>query len=110
MQGTIGLELLDQVPDLDAILVPASAGGMASGICIAAKSLKPDIKGIYHFLKKKISNKIIFKRKYIPNERCMFSVFVLDNYYLISSLKYIFAWPICGFWYFGKNIIILVKH
>ncbi|XP_053376576.1 probable serine racemase [Mercenaria mercenaria] len=43
-QGTIGLELLDQVPDLDAILVPVSGGGMAAGICIAAKSIKQDTK------------------------------------------------------------------
>lgn len=43
-QGTIGLELLEQVPGLDAIVVPASGGGMASGICIAAKSIKPEIK------------------------------------------------------------------
>ncbi|KAL4224057.1 hypothetical protein ACF0H5_017514 [Mactra antiquata] len=42
-QGTMALELLDQVNDLDAILVPCSGGGMAAGICIAAKALKPDI-------------------------------------------------------------------
>lgn len=44
-KGTIALEFLDQVPDLDAILVPTSGGGMVSGIAIAAKSIKPDIKG-----------------------------------------------------------------
>ena len=33
-----------QVPQLDAIVVPVSGGGMLSGICIAAKALKPDIK------------------------------------------------------------------
>lgn len=43
-QGTIGLELLNQVPDLDAIIVPISGGGMASGISIAAAALKPDCK------------------------------------------------------------------
>ncbi|XP_069135801.1 serine racemase-like isoform X3 [Argopecten irradians] len=43
-QGTIGMELLKQAPDLDAILVPVSGGGMASGIAIAAKAMKPDIK------------------------------------------------------------------
>ncbi|KAJ7374018.1 hypothetical protein OS493_009347 [Desmophyllum pertusum] len=43
-QGTIGLELLEQVPNLDAIVVPVSGGGMLSGICITAKALKPDIK------------------------------------------------------------------
>lgn len=46
LQGTIGIEFLKQVPDLDAILVPTSGGGMVAGIAIAAKSIKPDIKGI----------------------------------------------------------------
>jgi len=40
-QGTIGLELLEEVPDLDIILVPISGGGMTSGIALAAKSLNP---------------------------------------------------------------------
>ncbi|XP_056006223.1 serine racemase-like [Ostrea edulis] len=43
-QGTIAVEFLKQVPDLDAILVPVSGGGMISGIAIAAKAINPDIK------------------------------------------------------------------
>ncbi|GAX82601.1 hypothetical protein CEUSTIGMA_g10027.t1 [Chlamydomonas eustigma] len=43
-QGTIALELLDQAPHLDAIVVPISGGGMTSGIAVAAKALKPSIK------------------------------------------------------------------
>jgi threonine dehydratase len=43
-QGTIALELLSQVKDLDAIIVPVGGGGMLTGCAIAAKSLKPDIK------------------------------------------------------------------
>ncbi|KAK0068917.1 amino acid racemase [Biomphalaria pfeifferi] len=43
-QGTIGLEFLEQVPQLDAILIPVSGGGMSAGIAIAAKTIKPDIK------------------------------------------------------------------
>jgi serine racemase len=39
------VEFLKQVPDLDAILVPVSGGGMTSGIAIAAKAIKPNIKG-----------------------------------------------------------------
>ncbi|GAB4819160.1 hypothetical protein N2152v2_006206 [Parachlorella kessleri] len=42
-QGTIALELLEQVPDLDAIIVPVSGGGMLSGIAVAAKALRPGI-------------------------------------------------------------------
>ncbi|XP_046578907.1 serine racemase-like isoform X2 [Haliotis rubra] len=44
-QGTIAVELLEQVPELDAIFVPISGGGMSSGIAIAAKAIKPEIKG-----------------------------------------------------------------
>ena len=43
-QGTIALELLEQVEGLDAIVVPVSGGGMISGVAVAAKSLRPDIK------------------------------------------------------------------
>jgi threonine dehydratase len=43
-QGTIALELLEQQPDLAAIVVPLSGGGLISGIAIAAKAMKPDIR------------------------------------------------------------------
>ena len=43
-QGTIGLEILDQLKDVDAIVVPVGGGGLISGVAYAAKSLKPDIK------------------------------------------------------------------
>eukprot|EP00884_Botryococcus_braunii_P014167 jgi/Botrbrau1/22751/Bobra.0132s0083.2 len=42
-QGTLALELLDQVADLDAVVVPVSGGGLISGVSVAAKALKPDI-------------------------------------------------------------------
>src|SRR5207245_5410631 len=47
-QGTIGLELLEQVPDLEAIVVPIGGGGLISGIACAVKELKPtiDITGV----------------------------------------------------------------
>ena len=43
-QGTIALELLDECPQLDAIVVPLGGGGLISGITIAAKALKPSIR------------------------------------------------------------------
>lgn len=42
-QGTIGLEMLEDVPDLDAIVVPIGGGGIISGIATAAKAIKPGI-------------------------------------------------------------------
>ncbi len=42
-QGTIGLELVDQLPDVDVVLVPVSGGGLISGIATAVKSLRPDV-------------------------------------------------------------------
>lgn len=43
-QGTIGLEMIEQYPKLDTILVPIGGGGMITGISIAAKSINPNIK------------------------------------------------------------------
>lgn len=43
-QGTIGLEILEEAPDLDILVVPIGGGGLISGIAIAAKALKPDIR------------------------------------------------------------------
>ena len=42
-QGTVGLEILDAVPDVDTIIVPVGGGGLVSGIAVAAKALRPDI-------------------------------------------------------------------
>ena len=43
-QGTIGLEILDQLPDADAVIVPIGGGGLIAGVAFAIKSLRPDIK------------------------------------------------------------------
>jgi threonine dehydratase len=42
-QGTIGLEMLEDEPDLESIVVPVGGGGVISGIAVATKYLKPDI-------------------------------------------------------------------
>jgi len=45
-QGTVALEMLEEVPDLDCLLVPVGGGGLISGMAVAAKSLQPDIEVI----------------------------------------------------------------
>ena len=45
-QGTIGLEMLAKRPDLETLLVPLSGGGLAAGVALAAKAIKPDIRTI----------------------------------------------------------------
>ncbi len=43
-QGTIGLEILDQIPDVDVVIVPIGGGGLISGVAFAIKSLRPEVK------------------------------------------------------------------
>ncbi|XP_075710275.1 serine racemase isoform X2 [Rhinoderma darwinii] len=43
-QGTIGLEVLQQVPGLEALVIPVGGGGMLAGIAVAVKAIKPDVK------------------------------------------------------------------
>lgn len=43
-QGTIGLEILDQLENVDAVVVPIGGGGLISGVAFAVKSLKPEVK------------------------------------------------------------------
>jgi threo-3-hydroxy-L-aspartate ammonia-lyase len=43
-QGTCGLELMEEVPELDCVLAPCSGGGLFAGVAIAAKALNPKIR------------------------------------------------------------------
>lgn len=45
-QGTMGLEILDQVPDVEAIVAPIGGGGLISGVACAVKETKPNVKVI----------------------------------------------------------------
>ncbi len=42
-QGTLGLELLEDVPDLAKVVVPVGGGGLAAGVAIAIKSVRPEV-------------------------------------------------------------------
>jgi threonine dehydratase len=43
-QGTLGLELLEDVPDLDALVVPVGGGGLIAGVATAVRHLRPDVR------------------------------------------------------------------
>ena len=43
-QGTIGLEILEQLPDVDAVIVPIGGGGLIAGVAFAIKQVKPECK------------------------------------------------------------------
>ena len=68
-QGTIALELHEQVLGLDAVVVPVSGGGMSSGIALATKEVNPSCKvilttpevleGIFRYLKYSSSQDVL---------------------------------------------------
>jgi threonine dehydratase len=43
-QATAAKELLEEIPDIDAVFAPVSGGGLLSGTCLAAKAMRPDIR------------------------------------------------------------------
>ncbi|MDP9098004.1 MAG: threonine ammonia-lyase [Verrucomicrobiota bacterium] len=43
-QGTMGLEIVEQVPNLDAIVIPVGGGGLLAGVALAVKCVRPDVK------------------------------------------------------------------
>lgn len=43
-QGTTGLEILEQAPDVETVLVPTGGGGLLAGVAIAVKALRPDVR------------------------------------------------------------------
>lgn len=50
-QGTMALEIIEAVPDVDAIIVPTGGGGLLAGIAVAAKAMNPNILIIVKFRK-----------------------------------------------------------
>jgi threonine dehydratase len=43
-QGTVGIEILEQTPEVDVIVVPVGGGGLVSGVAVAAKALRPSVR------------------------------------------------------------------
>lgn len=42
-QGTLGLEIVEQVPNIDAVVIPIGGGGLIAGVALAVKSLHPGV-------------------------------------------------------------------
>ena len=45
-QGTVGLEILEQAPDVETVVVPSGGGGLLAGIALAVKAQRPDVRVI----------------------------------------------------------------
>lgn len=48
-QGTLGLEIVEQVYDIDAVIIPVGGGGLIAGVALAVKTLYPNCKIIVSF-------------------------------------------------------------
>ncbi len=93
-QGTIGLELLEQEPELDTVVVPLSGGGLISGIALALKINQPDLRVIgvsmegspvmYHSLK--ADKPVVLKEKDTLADSLLGGI-GLDNKYTFSIVK-----------------------
>ena len=64
-QGTMGLEICEQVPDVDAVIIPVGGGGLIAGCAVALKTMNPNIQVIVSiflplFFLGKLTNAILF--------------------------------------------------
>lgn len=66
-QGTLGLEMLEKIPDLDAILVPIGGGGLISGIATAVKAINPRCKIIGVQSSQAPAMECLFHKKAVPS-------------------------------------------
>ena len=60
-QGTVGLEIVDQLEEVDAVVVPVEGGTLLAGTCVAVKTLYPSIQmivSIVFFIKSKLSSPV----------------------------------------------------
>lgn len=48
-QGTMGLEIIDQVGNLDAVVIPVGGGGLLAGVALAVKTIFPNVQIIVRF-------------------------------------------------------------
>lgn len=70
-QGTIGLEIIEEMPEVEAIVVPVGGGGLISGVAFAVKTLRPDIK-VYGV---QAAGAPSMERSLFEKNRCILTVF-----------------------------------
>jgi len=85
-QGTIGLEILEDLPDVDYIIVPIGGGGLVAGISVAAKQLKPSVK-------------IIVRNLFTPH-----ILFILE---LLGSLLFLLFSHVIAYYYINRKTSLL---
>ena len=73
-QGTLGLEILDQVKNLDSIVVPIGGGGLISGIAVAVKALNPKVRIIGVQSEVANSMSLLFKTHVMPQTASFTSI------------------------------------
>ena len=82
-QGTMGLEICEQVPDVDAVIIPVGGGGLIAGCAVALKTMNPNIQvivsiffSLYFFL---ASSPMQFYSQGVEPERCPSFINALQN-------------------------------
>ncbi|MCO5113355.1 MAG: threonine ammonia-lyase [Bdellovibrionaceae bacterium] len=89
-QGTIGLELLEQCAELDTVVVPIGGGGLISGIALALKTLKPQIKIIGAVPERVPAMKMLFDSKGDLPEKAPYKSTIADGIAVKKPSKMIY--------------------
>lgn len=87
-QGTIGLEILEQVPKPDAVVVPVGGGGLIAGIATAVKALSPTTKIIVsqdQIFASSVDNPPLFLPQGVESEKCASFTRAMENKGPIST-------------------------
>ncbi|WP_338450660.1 hydroxyectoine utilization dehydratase EutB [Niallia oryzisoli] len=93
-QGTIGFEILEEVPDLEALLVPLSGGGLLAGTALALKSINPSIQVIGVSMERspvmyesiKVGNPVVLREQYTLADSLLGGI-GLNNEYTFNMIK-----------------------
>ena len=81
-QGTIGLEIMEQAPDADCVIIPIGGGGIASGIAYAIKNIKPECTVIGQHLVKTLVDRRKFVFRHL--HRFVFDAGIFDSLFIVE--------------------------